>query len=949
MWSVLKLSIKIKKMKETGGENASGKDRKRKSCSEKIDDHDKTKVPQSASRRHREKINATLEELGGLLPLPEEARSKLDKLTVLKLSVSFFQTQNYLKTGKRKRVVDDTAVAEITNKLAACDINVSDISLEVLDSFFIVLSDSGDVFFVSENVYRYLGYTQTFLMHQNFLNFVHPDDVAGFEKSLKRAAKARIVELDVSRARDCDELEEQPFPQMCFCSVRCHAGRQSSHVSPFYYRSFKFDGKIKPLLDGKMKQYGFFALCTPVNPANPFTSTPKEILQMYSCKLGLDLSVKKLDNRGQKSLYLIEKDILSRSGYFFCHPDDEELMILCHQQVTIDGESSEVVFRLMNGRKKWQWIRGKIRMLYDKNSQPECLSTDNVLLNDEQGPFFRSCAAESLLEWKSRHAGLLSPATEVEKQSKQSSPDSALPPSTATSDSVNSSGRVLSDSPDESVVLDSKDIEIIEFPSPTVSLEETKAHILPTVDHATVLPPLGHAPAAPAPAPAAAAESCMFGSFPLNSSSVEEKPNIRNGLIVNLKTEPKKGEITHAHSKPNPSAHDRINLIKQFLMGEDDRPPPNSCHVRGPLRIDGGVIRDSPPPWTEYPVDGSSVFTELNYQQGDRSSVFYPDFPPQQNGKQPLLHANGFDHIPDILQGRGNGFQNVESKQADTANFYYPFLQNASNQSNAATLSNLYENKVNHPDVSGVNLHLGLNGFNKTTPNCPPGFLGQNGTGSHSLNQRPAGQNGSYAQPQREGNYQTRPNLPSGNLPDYNFVEHANVTDLPEFADVTGIPGIASDTSLPELADVTGVPGLANVRGMPGHLSVTGIPGHANFSAPSGQNANMWQASAQSNPNPHVPQADEVINVDDLTPTLFTDPHGLHENPAGFHSNGFSMDSIPETRTNVYDHSDMIVNQQMGNDLQAAQKLQLKRADENTGQNYQTTSSNSILKMMLSL
>ena len=506
---------------------------------------------------------------------------------------------------------------------------------------------------------------------------------------------------------------------------------------------------------------------------------------------------------------------------------------------------------------------------------------------------------------------------------------------------------VLSDSLDESVVLDSKDIEIIEFPSPTVSLEETKAHILPTVDHATVLPPLGHAPAAPA-APAAA-ETCMFGSFPLNRSSVEEKPNIRNGVIVNLKTEPKKGEITHAHSKPNHSAHDRINLIKQFLMGEDDRPPPNSCHVRSPLRIDGGVIRDSPPPWTEYPVDGSSVFTELNYQQGDRSSMFYPDFPPQQNGKQPLLHANGFDHIPDILQGRGNGFQNVESKQADTANFYYPFLQNASNQSNAATLSNPYENKVNHPDVSGLNVHLGLNGFNKTTPTCPPGFLGQNGTGNHSLNQRPAGQNGSYAQPQREGNYQTRPNLPSGNLPDYNFVEHANVTDLPEFADVTGMPGIANDTSMPDLADVTGVPGLANVRGMPRHLSVTGIPGHANFSAPSGQNANMWQTSAQSNPNPHVPQADEVINVDDLTPTLFTDPHGLHENPAGFHSNGFSMDSIRETQTNVYDHSDIIANQQMGNNVQAAQKLQLERADDKTGQNYQTTSSNSILKMMLSL
>ena len=62
-------------------------------------------------------------------------------------------------------------------------------------------------------------------------------------------------------------------------------------------QSFKFDGKLKPLLSGKMKQYGFFALCTAVNPANPFTSTPKELLQVYSCKLGMDLRLKKLDNR----------------------------------------------------------------------------------------------------------------------------------------------------------------------------------------------------------------------------------------------------------------------------------------------------------------------------------------------------------------------------------------------------------------------------------------------------------------------------------------------------------------------------------------------------------------------------------------------------------------------------------------------------------------------------
>lgn len=883
-------------MKVTSTQNSSGKDRKRKNCAEQVDDHERTKVPQSASRRHREKINATLEELGGLLPLSEESKSKLDKLTVLKLSVSFFQTQNYLQSGKRKRRVDDSAVTEITNKLAACNINVSDISLEALDSFFIVLSDSGDVFFVSENVYRYLGYTQTFLMHQNFLNFVHHEDVLGFEKSLKQAAKARIIELDDSQIMDCDELEEQPLPQVCFCSIRCHAGRQSSHVSPFYYRSFKFDGKIKPLLNGKMKQYGFFALCTPVNPANPFTSTPKEILQMYSCKLSLDLKVKKLDNRGQKSLFLNEKDILSQSGYMFCHPDDGEIMMMCHQQVTRDGESSEIVFRLMNGQNNWQWIRGKARLLYDKNNQPEYLVTDNVLLNDEQGPYFRTVTAELLREWKSTQMALSSPETEDEKRSRDSSPDSALPPSSAGSGSLSSTGQGLSAPSVESEVPDSKDIEIIEFSSPSVSLEEAKAEILPSLDHATVSPPLGHA--------TSASESCMFGSRQLNSSPVDEKPNIvsRDGLIVNLKAEPINGDTSHAHSQRNHNAHDRINRIKQFLMGEDDRPPPNSCQLGGPVRIDGGFIRDSPVQWHNYPVDGSSVLPDLKFQQDDISSVLYPQCPPQQNGKQPLLTADGFDHIPDILQGRGNGLQLGGSQQLDASNYIYPFLPDISNYSNATVL-NPCSNKVNNHDTidSDTNVYLAMNGFNKTPSSeldSLPGFLGPNGTANHVLQHQQRlihGQNGFYPHPQRKGNYQTVTELPNQKYAAYDFL---------------------------------------------GHASATGI---------SGQDPNLWHSATQSNPNTHHPRVDDVIKVDDLTPTLFADPVVSYGNLESLHTNGRFVDSMHTQLSNVYTNSEMNMNHAVGQNVQTPQNLPQKRASENVSQNFQPGSNNSILKMMLSL
>lgn len=38
---------------------------------------------------------------------------------------------------------------------------------------------------------------------------------------------------------------EQPIPQLCFCSIKCHAGRQSSHVSPFYYRVGSYSSKTR--------------------------------------------------------------------------------------------------------------------------------------------------------------------------------------------------------------------------------------------------------------------------------------------------------------------------------------------------------------------------------------------------------------------------------------------------------------------------------------------------------------------------------------------------------------------------------------------------------------------------------------------------------------------------------------------------------------------------------
>ncbi|KAK5916801.1 hypothetical protein CgunFtcFv8_011748 [Champsocephalus gunnari] len=323
-----------------------------------------------AARSRRGKESEVFYELAQELPLPHSVSSSLDKASIMRLIISYLRMRKLLST--------EEPMAEEETDL---DAQLNGSYLKALEGFLMVLSEDGDMIYLTENVNKCLGLAQFDLTGYSVFDFIHPCDQEELREML-------VHKTGSKKTREPNTARSFFLRMKCTLTSRGRTVNVKSAAWKVLHCSGHvrvYDGCTEETPNGhKEPPVPYLVLiCDPIqHPSN--IEVPLDTKTFLS-RHTMDMKFTYCDERITELMGYDPEDLLNRSVYDYYHAMDSDHLTKTHHNLFAKGQVSTGQYRMLAKRGGFVWVETQATVIYNnKNSQPQCIVCVNFVLSGIQ-------------------------------------------------------------------------------------------------------------------------------------------------------------------------------------------------------------------------------------------------------------------------------------------------------------------------------------------------------------------------------------------------------------------------------------------------------------------------------------------------------------------------------------------------------------------------------------
>jgi PAS domain S-box-containing protein len=305
-----------------------------------------------AARCRRNQETGIFYELAHELPISYTLLSQLDKASVIRLSITHLKLRQLLANACLNEYPDEQLVsADIEQRL-------DQQYYKCLDGFLIVVTRSGDIIYISDNVEKYLGLTQVDMLGHSVTDFAHPCD----HDELHDLISGRS--LLSSPGTDDSVLSRQ---RALFVRMKCTLTSKGRNINikSAAFKVIHYSGKLMRL-DNRCDND--LSSCTVlIGRPVPGLATLELALdrRTFVSRHGLDLRFVYCDDEAVDLVGYSCNDLMGKSLLSYHHAFDAELVDKAYKSLFAKGQTITGIYRFLAKYGGYVWMETRATVIGD--------------------------------------------------------------------------------------------------------------------------------------------------------------------------------------------------------------------------------------------------------------------------------------------------------------------------------------------------------------------------------------------------------------------------------------------------------------------------------------------------------------------------------------------------------------------------------------------------------